>query len=209
MRKQIKPFMVEVKRRPRAGEGGHPPSSGAHAGDPSGKATFATTTPDVSKSNASWAQAFAASADRAGDMAESPSTEGSETSTTGRVLPCLVSEAAAATAREETLAEAEARAPRGRRVARAEPPQNGEKRRPGRPRKNTEEATAPRKRGRPSAAETTRAASAPVPAAQNAPIHVVYQVSAGASRRALRRAAEVASLPRGQRWKRRLPKTIW
>ncbi|MCB1535499.1 MAG: hypothetical protein KDJ44_12430 [Rhodoblastus sp.] len=116
-----------------------------------------------------------------------------------RILPCLVTEAAidAAKAVEETE---EAIAPRRR----------------GRPRKQQSAddlaPLAPRKRGRPrkiplEAREQAQSPSAPAPQ----PVRVVQTVPAapvGASVRSNARRAAVSELPRSERWKRRLPKTL-
>lgn len=117
-----------------------------------------------------------------------------------RILPCLVTDAAidAAKAAAE-IDEAPASRPRGR------------------PRKqrNAEELAplAPRKRGRPR--KTPVEAKEPAPKPVRAPVQPPRQVRpapalvvVGASARASERRAAVDELPRGERWKRRLPKAL-
>jgi hypothetical protein len=117
-----------------------------------------------------------------------------------RILPCLVTEAAMETAKAEALAD-HAPPPRPR----------------GRPRKERSDVdlapVAPRKRGRPRkilidiAVERPSASTHPQ---RSAPVFETpaelepYQPSD----RAIARRSAVAALPRGERWKRRLPKAL-
>ena len=118
-----------------------------------------------------------------------------------RILPCLVTEAALDAAQAEALADPD-RVPRPR----------------GRPRKQRDPEDiaplAPRKRGRPRklpAAPAERLTIAEKPAR---PAPVVFAPVAFApplapiSERAAARRAATAELPRGERWKRRLPKAL-
>jgi hypothetical protein len=124
---------------------------------------------------------------------EEQKTEASER----RILPCLVTEAALDAAKAEALAD---HAP----VARPR----------GRPRKERPEgelaSAAPRKRGRPRKNPVTSVTPVvidrtPAPPSPVAPVVVApYQPSA----RAITRRSAVAELPRGDRWKRRLPKAL-
>lgn len=110
-----------------------------------------------------------------------------------RILPCLVTEAAFDAAKEEALTQ-NALAPRPR----------------GRPRKQRglDDAAplAPRKRGRP-----RKAAPEPVERLEQPVAPVVLSAPpapVGQSVRAVSRRAAVGELPRGERWKRRLPKAL-
>jgi hypothetical protein len=112
-----------------------------------------------------------------------------------RILPCLVTEAAMETAQAEALSTAEPeRRPRGR---------------PRKPKNQDEPAPlAPRKRGRP---RKNPVANVPVvrPAPVEAPVRVAQSpalVALTTSERATARRSAVVGLPRGERWKRRLPK---
>lgn len=185
MRKQPKSFTVEVKRRPSSltRKPGLAEAPVAAPQPPAAAVVFASAGP---------APAAAAESQR-------------------RILPCLVTEAAidAAKAVEESQA---APAPRPR----------------GRPRKQRSQEElaplAPRKRGRPRKipleakepkSQSARAPAAkpvrqPAPAAktvrQPAPAAPVALVVASA--RASSRRTAVGELPRGERWKRRLPKAL-
>lgn len=113
-----------------------------------------------------------------------------------RILPCLVTEAAIDAARTEAIEE-HPRAPRPR----------------GRPRLNraADDAVAapPRKRGRPRKVVAVASVEAVKPAA-SAPLpkKAVATPPATPSVRASERRAATAELPRGERWKRRLPKAL-
>ena len=178
MRKQAKSFTVEVKRRPTS---------------LTKKPAFVEPSPSIAAPLAA-ALVFAAPEPAPAAVEEAQR----------RILPCLVTEAAidAAKAVEETD---EATAPRRR----------------GRPRKQQSAddlaPLAPRKRGRPRKVPLEaegreakgRQQSQSDPAPQ--PVHVVQTVPAapvGASMRSNTRRAAVSELPRGERWKRRLPKTL-
>ncbi len=172
MRKPIKPFSVEVKRR------------SARAVAPPEKPLAPSVAAPAPVSPAPLAPT---------PLAPAPA---SAHKPAGRILQCLVSEAAGEAIAEQNLARAGER-----RAASRKPPVAG-KRPVGRPRKMADEtAAAPRKRGRPR--KTPAQEAVPSPAA---PVAMASAVSR--SDRAVRRAREVAALPRGQRWKRRLPKTL-
>lgn len=171
MRKPIKPFAVEVRRRN-------------------------TRAAPVARDLEAPAPPPAAPAAPAPALRPSAAPEPAR-----RVLPCLVSEAAVASAAEETLAAAETRRKRGR--PKAAPDDAPRVKRPvGRPPKAQSEL-APRKRGRP------RKNPEAQPAPQPAPARIAAPAALERSERSLRRAADGASLPRGQRWKRRLPRALW
>lgn len=117
-----------------------------------------------------------------------------------RILPCLVTEAAIETAKAEALAD-HAPPPRPR----------------GRPRKERTESDlapiAPRKRGRPR--KIPLDVTAERPSASVPPQRFVQAFEPPAelepyqpSDRAIARRSAVAALPRGERWKRRLPKAL-
>jgi hypothetical protein len=117
-----------------------------------------------------------------------------------RILPCLVTEAALETAKAEALAD-HAPPPRPR----------------GRPRKERTDAdlapVAPRKRGRPRKVPIDMAAERPSASAQPQRFAPVFEPPAEIepyqpSDRAIARRSAVAALPRGERWKRRLPKAL-
>lgn len=117
-----------------------------------------------------------------------------------RILPCLVTEAAIDAARTADEADV-SRAPRPR----------------GRPRKQRPlddlAPLAPRKRGRPRKVplEASEPAPQPVRAAAPRPVRIVQTTPAaavGESARSSKRRDAVSELPRGERWKRRLPKAL-
>ncbi len=117
-----------------------------------------------------------------------------------RILPCLVTDAAIDAAKAAADTD-DAPAPRPR----------------GRPRKqrNADELAplAPRKRGRPRKSPVEAKEAAPTPVRQTAqparpaqPSPALVVVGAGSRASARRAAAD--DLPRGERWKRRLPKAL-
>lgn len=170
MRKQPKSFTVEVKRR---------------AGAPARKPVFAET-PHID------ADSVAAAADALfGAPKSTPSPAPKSPAPAGRILPCLVTEAALDAAQAEATVE---QAPRRRG-------------RPPKPRNADETAiAAPRKRGRPRKVPLAEArfefrdesdAMAVVPVTPYTP-----------SARAIGRRSAVSALPRGERWKRRLPRVL-
>ncbi len=117
-----------------------------------------------------------------------------------RILPCLVTEAALDAAQAEALSDPE-RVPRPR----------------GRPRKQRDPEDiaplAPRKRGRPrklpaAPAERITIAEKPARAAPVVLTPVLMTPATSTSERAAARRAATADLPRGERWKRRLPKAL-
>lgn len=116
-----------------------------------------------------------------------------------RILPCLVTEAAMDAAKAAVEAEP-AIAPRRRgrppkqRAADDLAPLAPRKR--GRPRKNSIDASEPKPAVAPQAAASPR----PAPRVVAAPV--------GASARSGARREAVSELPRGERWKRRLPKAL-
>lgn len=169
MRKQPKSFTVEVKRR---------------AGAPARKPVLVET-PEIG------ADAVAAAADvlfRSAEMSAEPTVPQSS----GRILPCLVTEAALDAAQAEAEVE---QAPRRRgRPPKARTPDEGV-------------ATAPRKRGRPRKVAVTEALLDLRDDATSLGFVTVAQPYTP-SARALGRRSAVAALPRGERWKRRLPKAL-
>jgi hypothetical protein len=111
-----------------------------------------------------------------------------------RILPCLVTEAAIETVQELSTAEPERRRRGPRKQKGPNDPTPLAPRRRGRPRKNPDAAPAVR---------LVPAEKQTPDAAPPAPI-----VAFLASKRTMTRRSAVSGLPRGQRWKRRLPKAL-
>jgi hypothetical protein len=207
MKKAVKPFKVEVKRRPGK-------SNAPFLPEPQDERSGA-----IFKSGATFKNEFSALLKSEEELDAKPASAES----IGRVLPCLVSEAAVENAQAQSLADAEARLHDEQKV-----------RRPvGRPKKIADADAPARPRGRPkkqAGAPSTRTADhtrkvidfierftrdddapavAPVRSTAARPPQQPQSLNVSVSARRQARRELLANLPRGQRWKKRLPEALW